>query len=284
MTQAFKQQKEDYSEVLNSLSVDADLIFGKRLTDPTMDQAKFSTDHAVWMADHGIKKYLMDARNNATERRTAGRFGILSTFSSDSSKPWPPLSTNIPTSSCAQLFSQPRITAKHAPPNLFHHRRRTSISQPVLTVRSISRRNAINPVDLPPMTNVESDLVTTIATRILLQNDRACCIGCFTRSESESKSSGEDVSDSSVPSRFGTVTGRFCTGLPEGSPKARIQAPNPALNLAHPLARYSPVLGSLDGSREGSLEGSLDGSCTQSSSISPSQSSFPPPQSSRGTP
>ena len=79
MTQAFKQQNEDYSEVLNSLSVDADLIFCKRLTDPTMDQAKFSTDHAVWMAkDHGIKKYLMDARNttppNAELRRALRDF------------------------------------------------------------------------------------------------------------------------------------------------------------------------------------------------------------------
>ena len=79
MTQAFDQHSIEYNEVLNSLSIRSDFIFCSRLSNPTMEQARFSTEHALWMAqENNIRKYLMDARGtlppNAELRRAIREF------------------------------------------------------------------------------------------------------------------------------------------------------------------------------------------------------------------
>ena len=79
MTQPFEHHSDEYNEVLNSLSVHSDFIFCNRLTNPTMEQARFSTEHALWMAkENNVRKYLMDARGtlppNAELRRALRDF------------------------------------------------------------------------------------------------------------------------------------------------------------------------------------------------------------------
>lgn len=64
-----KEVPNAYQAVLNSFSIEEDMVICKRIMDPTPEQAQISLKQAIHLAqEHSVKKYLVDARGTNPPR------------------------------------------------------------------------------------------------------------------------------------------------------------------------------------------------------------------------